>query len=325
MNPKKRGPVQGASERVLRMLDIVPWIAAHDGPRIEDVCTRFGVDRRRLIEDLNVLQLVGLPPYTPDMLTEVTIAGNRVWVRLADVFSRPLRLTPDQALGLVAAGKALADAPASGVGYQEGPLGTGLAKLAAMLGIDATEAVGIRLGASNPDVLQTLGQAVQDQQRVRLDYFSYGRDARNIRDVDPYRVFSESGAWYLHGHCHLAGEPRLFRLDRIFAADALSATFDRPPSADELPAVYGADPDAPRVTLELTSAARWVAEHYPVEETSELPAGGLRVRLAISSRGWLEKLLLRLGPDAHVLEATDPSLLDAGPAAARRVLARYQS
>lgn len=338
----RRSPAEGAgaSERVVRMLNIVPWIAAHDGPLIDDVCARFGVTRRRLIDDLNVLQLVGLPPYTPDMLTEVTISGDRVWVRLADVFSRPLRLTPDQALGLIAAGKALADAPASppaapapalagrdgeaepGDGI-EGPLSTGLAKLAALLGIDAADAVSIRLGPSDPDVLQALSRAVQDGRRVRLDYFSYGRDERTTREVDPYRVFSEAGAWYLHGHCHLAGEPRLFRVDRIFAVDDLATGFERPASADEMPPVFHADPDAPRVTLQLAPAARWVAGHYPVEEALDLPDGGARVRLAVSSRGWLEKLLLRLGPDAQVLEATDPGLLGTGPAAARRVLARY--
>lgn len=332
----RRSPAQGAgaSDRVGRMLNIVPWIAAHDGPLIDDVCTRFGVTRRRLIDDLNVLQLVGLPPYTPDMLTEVTISGDRVWVRLADVFSRPLRLTPDQALGLIAAGKALAAAPASPPAASdaaaepgsdvEGPLSTGLAKLASLLGIDAADAVTIRLGTSDPGVLQALSRGVQDRRRVRLDYFSYGRDERTTREVDPYRVFSEAGAWYLHGHCHLAGEPRLFRVDRIFAVDELAATFERPASAEEMPPVFHADPDTPRVTLLLAAAARWVAGHYPVEETVQLPDGGLRVRLAVSSRGWLEKLLLRLGPDAQVLEATDRALMDTGPAAARRVLARYE-
>lgn len=316
--------VQGASQRVLRMLDIVPWIAARDGPRIDEVCERFGVDRRRLVDDLNVLQLVGLPPYTPDVLTEVTLVDDRVWVRLADVFTRPLRLTPHQALGLVAAGQALADAPTSGAGYREGPLGTGLAKLAAVLGIDPAEAVGIHLGESNPGVLQTLGEAVAQRRRVRLDYFSYGRDARNVRDVDPYRVFSESGAWYLYGHCHLAGGPRLFRLDRIVSVDLLSDVFERPAAADETPAVYGPDPDAPRVTLELAPAARWVAEHYPMEEIEELSGGRIRVVMAVSSRSWLERLLLRLGREAQMLEATDPELVDAGPSAARRVLSRYE-
>jgi hypothetical protein len=43
------------------------------------------------------------------------------------------------------------------------------------------------------------------------------------------------------------------------------------------------------------------------------------VTLAVSEQAWLERLLLRLGPDASVVDGT----ADVAPAAARRVLARY--
>lgn len=322
-----------ASDRVLRMLSIVPWIAVRDGPRIDDVCSRFGVKRDQLLDDLSVLQFVGLPPYTPDMLIEVVIEADRVWIRLADVFSRPLRLTPDQALALVAAGAALIDAAGGppdhdtsgqAMGRSLGPLATGLAKLASSLGIEPDEALGIRLGTSRPDVFQTLNDAVRAGRRVSLDYFSYGRDARTTREVDPYRVFAKGGAWYLHGHCHRAGGPRLFRVDRIYTVEMLGDSFERPADADRIPEVFDADADAPRVILELTRSARWVAETYPVEATTELADGAIRVQLAVLSMSWLEKLLLRLGPDARIVEASDPSMLSARATAALRVLSRYQ-
>lgn len=319
-----------ASERVLRMLSIVPWIAVRDGPRIDDVCARFGVNRRRLLDDLSVLQFVGLPPYTPDTLMEVVIEGDRVWVRLADVFSRPLRLTPNQALALIAAGAALMDAGPIGhaaspqsTSPTSGPLATGLAKLAGVLGIEPNEALGVRLGRSRPDVFHTLNEAVQSQHRVSLDYFSYGRDSRTTRQVDPYRVFAKGGAWYLHAHCHMAHAPRLFRVDRIYAADMLDEGFERPADADRAPKLFDADPDAPRVTLELTDSARWVIETYPVEATTELEGRRVRAQLAVSSTTWLERLLLRLGPEARLVHATDPNNLTAGADAAGRVLARY--
>jgi proteasome accessory factor C len=198
-----------------------------------------------------------------------------------------------------------------------------LSKLAGLLGIDASEAVGIRLGRSDPEILRALRQATTDQTRVRLDYFTYGRDDRNERDVDPYRVFSDASAWYLYGHCHLAGAPRLFRLDRIFGLEVLDTGFTRPPEADKVPSVFGAGDEAPRITLRLAPAARWVVDQYPVEGTQELDDGYVEARLAISSRRWLEKLLLRLGPDATIVDATDPELATLGAEAARRVLARY--
>jgi hypothetical protein len=47
------------------------------------------------------------------------------------------------------------------------------------------------------------------------------------------------------------------------------------------------------------------------------------VTLAVSARPWLERLLLRLGPDATVADA-DAELARCGPDAAARVLARYR-
>jgi len=312
---------RSASDRVLRMLSIVPWIAAQDGPTVDEVCALFGISRRQLVDDLNVVQFVGLPPYTPDMLIEVVFEDDRVWVRYADVFSRPLRLTPQQALGLVAAGAALASA---GEAALAGPLATGLAKLAKLLDVAPQEALSIQLGASRPEILDTLRQAVREQRRVVIDYFTYSRDRRSERAVDPYRVFAADGAWYLFGHCHVARGERLFRVDRVAAAELGDERFERPPgSSDEPPELFAAAPDAPRVTLELPADARWVVDTYPVEEVIDLPGGRTRVRLAVASRPWLERLLLRLGPDAPLVDATDPSLHEVAPAAARRVLARY--
>ena len=318
---------RSAPDRVLRMLSIVPWIAAQDGPRVRDVCERFGIGRNQLLDDLNVIQFVGLPPYTPDMLIDVVFEGDRVWVRFADVFSRPLRLTPNQALGLVAAGAALVGAGADAGGEAEGPpgpLATGLAKLAKMLDIAPDEALSIRLGPSRPEILDTLRAAVTEQRRVRLDYFTYSRDARTVREVDPYRVFAADGAWYMFGHCHSARGERLFRVDRVAAVTPLEVTFTRPEGADEAPAsLLAVAPGTPRVTLELPPDARWVVDTYPVERVVELERGRVEVRLAVASRAWLERLLLRLGPEAVVVDATDPALRHTVRDAARRVLARY--
>jgi predicted DNA-binding transcriptional regulator YafY len=104
--PAAPAPRTSAPDRVARLLAVIPWIAAQDGPTLDEVCARFGIPRRKLEDDLAVLTLVGIPPYTPDTLIEVTIEGDRVWLRFADVFARPLHLTPEQGLALVAAGTA---------------------------------------------------------------------------------------------------------------------------------------------------------------------------------------------------------------------------
>ena len=156
--------------------------------------------------------------------------------------------------------------------------------------------------------------------QVELEYYSYGRDELATRRVDPARLFSDQGNWYLGGWCHRAGGARVFRVDRIRTAVAT----DRP--VEQTPAMSGGSfrpsDDDPRVTLRLAPDARWVVEHYPVEAVTEHEAG-LDVTMAVSARPWLERLLLRLGPDASVVSA-DPMLgSDPAGSAADRILARY--
>jgi proteasome accessory factor C len=313
-----------ASDRVARLLAVIPWIAAHDGPTLAEISERFGVSRRKLLDDLEVLMMVGVPPYTPDTLIEVTIEGERVWLRFADVFARPLHLTPEQGLALVAAGTASQGLPG---GDAHGPLATALDKLARVLGVEPSEALSVTLGETRPGVLEALRSAATEGRRVRIDYYAYGRDERTTRDVDPHAVFAHDGSWYMSGYCHLAQDERLFRVDRVVDAAVLDDRFE--PVVDESaggaagPVTLG--PDVPRVTLEVAPSARWVVEAYPVDEVHDAEGGWLRLRLAVTATPWLERLLVRLGDDARVVAADDPALLEAGPRAARRILERYRS
>jgi proteasome accessory factor C len=248
---------------------------------------------------------------------DVVIEEGRVWIRYADYFERPLRLTPEEGLALVAAGAALADVPGAD---PAGPIARALAKVASVLGVEPGEGLDIQLGSAPPETLARLREAIAGRRQVELDYYTYGRDERSRRVVDPRVVFAAEGAWYLDGHCHRAGAARRFRLDRMADVRLLDTTFEASPLAVAgPPSVFDPDPDDPRVVLDLAPRARWVAEQYPVETVEERPDGCLRVTLVAGERAWLERLLLRLGPDATVVDGDD----DVARGAARRVLVRY--
>lgn len=308
-------PVARADQRLRRLLALVPWVASQDGPRIEDVCSRFGCTEEELVEDLGLLFLCGVHPFTPDTLIDATVEEGRVWVRFADWFSRPLRLTPAEGLALVAAGAALLAVPGTD---PDGPLARGLAKLATVLGVDPDEAVGVELGAAPPEVLVAVQRASAERRQVEIDYYSFGRDAWTTRVIDPHQVFNATGQWYVAAWCHTAVADRIFRVDRMRSATVLDTRFEpRPPQAQ--PPVFSPHPDDPVVVLDLAPAARWVAEQYPVEEVLDVGGGTLRVRLRVSEHAWLERLLLRLGPSARVVEGDR----GARARAAARVAARY--
>ena len=105
----------------------------------------------------------------------------------------------------------------------------------------------------------------------------------------------------------------------------LDETFD-PPA--ELPpaSVYHPRAEDPRITLRLAPTAAWVVEQYPCESVEpDAEDGSVTVRLAVSEEPWLERLLLRLGPDADVVATEGGIAPDIVAQAARRVLSRYRA
>ncbi|MEO9224177.1 MAG: WYL domain-containing protein, partial [Acidimicrobiales bacterium] len=165
--------------------------------------------------------------------------------------------------------------------------------------------------------------AIEGQHAVELDYYSYGRDEPTHRVIEPWRMWSDGGNWYVSGHCRFAGGERVFRLDRITQAVVTDETVGPPPD-DVTVSRFLPDADTPRATIELDVDARWVLETYPADEVTELANGRIRAVLAVTAAPWLERLLLSLGSSATVIDI-DPRLggQDMAPQAAERVLARY--
>jgi proteasome accessory factor C len=311
----------GAEQRLRRILAVIPWVAAQDGPALAEVCARFGYPtERELQEDLDLLFLCGVPPYTPDALIEVDVADGRVWIRYADWFDRPLRLTAAEALTVVAASAALLGEPVAGGGSDlDSPLARGLAKLARAVGA-AEDVVDVALGPAPADVLGVLREASRAHRQVEIDYYVYGRDEQTTRVIDPHQVYSAAGQWYVAGFCHLAGADRLFRVDRVRAVRPLPSEFPARPRGD-LPPLFEPSAADPVVVLVLEQEASWAASQYPLAGPPvDLGDGRIEVTLYASGEAWLARLLLRLGPNARLVSG------DAAPAvaAAARVTARYR-
>jgi proteasome accessory factor C len=297
------------------VLALVPWILANPGVTMEELATRFEVSERELERDLELLPMCGLPPYTADRLIDVSVIDGGVEIRLAEYFERPLRLTPAEGLGLLAAGRALLAVPGSDA---DGPLATALAKLDDALGAPGSLAVDV--GAS--DQLQRLQEAAAGDERVEIDYYSFARDEMTTRVIDPWRVFHAFGTWYVAGWCHRADGERLFRVDRVRGVRATGERFDPATRGDdERDLVYHPSPDDPRVTLRLAPEAEWVVESHPHESATRRKDGSWDVVLAVSEPAWLERLLVGLGPAATVV--APPQLADLPATAAARLRARY--
>lgn len=312
-------PRPSAADRVTRILAIVPWIAERDAPTIEEICSRFSVSRKELIADLDVVLLVGVHPYTPDAYIEVVIdEDDRVSIDYGNHFERPLRLSKHEALAVLAAGKAAAGQD----GHDpDGPLARGLDKLAAVVGIDLDEDLDVRLAELPRATREPIEIAIEQRRVLHVGYFSHGRAEHTDRIIEPQRLYSAEGAWYVAAHCRTSDGQRIFRADRFTALEVGDERFE-PREAPKSTAAFEPDDDLPRVTIEVDVEGAWAAQQYPVESRSVLDDGRQRLTFAVSATPWLERLLLRLGPHGRVVEGSDDHLT-AGREAARRLLERY--
>lgn len=304
-----------SSERMQRLLQLIPWVADRGGATLAEITERFDYPAGGLLDDLQqVVFMVGVPPYTPDALIEVEVEDGWVQIHFADYFRRPLRLTPPQALALLAAATGLLGLTG------DSALQRGLVKLARTLGVNPAEALEIRLGEATTEALLTLQEGCRSHRPAAVRYYSYDRDAVTERVIEPYRTFAHEGAWYVRSFCRLSGQERTFRIDRVIAAELLEESFEVPPGPITA-TVWDPPADAPWVELALEGPAQWVLDCYPASRI-EWDGPTCRARLPVGGIAWLERLLLRLGPAARVIggEGLPP---EPGAAAARRILARY--
>ncbi len=291
--------METATERLSRLLTMVPWLMNRQGIDIAEAARELGVSSEQIVEDLQLLFVCGTPGHYPDDLIEASWEGGRVHVGNAAEIARPLRLGRDEALALIVALRALATTP--GVGAQDA-IERALRKLEQAAGAEGSAAaqvsVSLEIGATEQQLLERIRTALAGPRRVHLRHYNATRDETTERDVDPMRVLSLEGRWYLEGWCHRAQDMRRFRLDRIEELDLLDED-GTPPEGARLretgSTAYQASPGDLLVELDLAPSAAWVAENFPMESVERHEDGSLRVTLLAADPAWVRRLAWRLG------------------------------
>lgn len=297
--------MSGATDHLPRLLALVPWLLAHPNTSVTEVAREFGATESQIRADVNLLWMCGLPGYGPGDLIDVEWRGDRVTLSNAETIERPLRLTPDEALALIAALRVLSGVP--GI-VSTDAIDRALAKLEAAAGgtTAADKVVVASTNTADTGVVTTITDALARSRRVHLRYWVPARDEATERDVDPIRVFTSDATVYLSGWCHAVEDLRTFRLDRVLDAKLLDEEIDVPEDvrARALDSeLFTPSPEDRLVTFSLDPAARWVADYHPCEEVEERGDGGLIVRMRVHDDAWVRRLALGL---AGVAELTDP-------------------
>jgi proteasome accessory factor C len=263
------------------------------------------------------LWVCGLPGGGPGDLIDFAFEGDSVSVVEPQTLDRPLRLTADEALALRVAARALADVPGlaerEALQSAQAKLASASGEVAGLDGAAAAPVVQVALEAES-EALATVRGALQEGRELHLRYLVESRDEVTERTVAPMRLVSVDGRWYLEGWCQLAEGVRLFRLDRMVEAAVGDPAPPLPPAAvprDLAEGLFRPREEDLTVVLELSPAARWVADYYPVEKAVELAPnvgdgdgretlGWLRVELRTPDPAWVVRLALRLGGQGRI-------------------------
>lgn len=286
-----------AHERLRRLLLLVPYVTKHPGLHVDEVAKALDISREALLEDLDLLTLVGRPPFSPDDYVDVYVEDDRIWVDLDQRLSTPPRLTAAEGVALAAAAALLGPKPGSA-------LHGALEKLERVLPEGARAqyralARRLDLAAEAPPDLAALSQAVVEHREVALDYFSAGQGQTERRVVQPHELFSHRGTWYLSAHCLTRGDERLFRLDRIAKLELTAKKFEPPPKGAPT-AVPPESREKGAVVRFSPKMAAWAQERFG-PQAKGLATGEVEVEIRDDNERWLTSWVLSFGGEAHVV------------------------
>jgi proteasome accessory factor C len=229
---------------------------------------------------------------------EAYIDGDEVIIDAADYFARAPRLTPMEALGLIAAGMAII-----GSGQASPDLRKAVDKLTRALMPDAGQAIDVDVSGDSEN-LAVLKTAAAEQLVTRITYRSLGKETETVREIEPWALVSTLGNWYVQGFCRLVDAERVFRVDRIRAIEVLDERFERPTSLTEPEIAYTPSDEDVVARIRLTPAARWVLDYYPVDVVKETKTG-TEIRFSSPDAEIPARLLLRLGDEGRLVEGDE--------------------
>jgi proteasome accessory factor C len=200
-------------EQTARMLDLVPFLLAHQGISIIDLAAHFKVEKDVILDDLNTLWMCGLPGYTPLELIDLAFDSGYVTIRNAAPLARVRTLSSSEIVSLTLGLDLLREASFELSSDAQQRIVALSAKLRQIIGAD----ISIQ-DNSQTAFRSVIARAIKERRSADISYFSPVSDRQSERTVTPYHFLADGGVEYFQGHCHKSKGMRTFRLDRVRAA-----------------------------------------------------------------------------------------------------------
>lgn len=205
-------PTQTPLSRTARLLDLVPYVASHQGIEIAALAQNFNVTQTQMISDLTTLWMCGLPGYTHLELMDLSFDSGYVTIHNAQTLSNPRSLNSEETIALLLGLDLVIQSLPSERSDLRDRAKALVEKLSAKISIEAKLTA---IPSAAGSVRALIESALTKDSWVEITYHSSYSDTVSTRLIHPLEVRIEGGYEYLWAMCHSARSLRVFRIDRI--------------------------------------------------------------------------------------------------------------
>ena len=206
--------------RTARLLDLVPYVASHQGIEIAALAKNFNVTQAQMISDLTTLWMCGLPGYTHLELMNLSFESGFVTIHNAETLSNPRSLNSEETIALLLGlDLVIGSLPTERNDLRD--LASSLVKRLSLRSSINAKLTAIASAAGS--VRAVIEKALSKNSWVEITYHSSYSDTVSTRLVHPIELRIEGGNEYLWAMCHSARSFRVFRVDRIQEIEVCSA------------------------------------------------------------------------------------------------------
>jgi len=294
--------------RTARLLDLVPYLASHQGIELLSLAKEFNVSQSQMVADLTTLWMCGLPGYTPLELMELSFESGFVTIHNAETLAHPRTLSDEESIALLLG----LDLVIQSLPNDRKDLKTIALDLVERL--SARSSLPAKLSAIPVipgSIRSIIEKAVRDKNGVEIVYHSSYSDTITRRTVLPIELRMENGSEYLWGVCQSASALRSFRVDRI---QSVAVT-----AVEKIPTGVSQDNRKIEYTIFAHSREREVMERFALEPD----ALGAVIETSSFSREWIRRSILASSGSVELLAPSEIRSDIQG--AAQSLLDRYAS
>ncbi|MBI3428818.1 MAG: WYL domain-containing protein [Actinobacteria bacterium] len=249
-----------ALDRTARMLDLVPYLATHQGISVDDLAIVFSISPSEVLDDLTTLWMCGLPGYTALELMDLSFETGYVTISNAETLSRPRMLDRNEVLTLILGLETMLEGQVS----QKTPLSLQIGSLIEKLSQFLDVARLIQAGTpSSSTVRGVLEKSISSRIPIEIDYHSLTRDELSTRIIHPLEFTFLNENEYVYAFCELSNGYRTFKVDRIIGTKSVEKV-----AAYRNPENLSAELPLSRLVVSIKSRERDVAERFNLSTES---------------------------------------------------------